>query len=129
MTERKIVYSKDGEDFSYDDPHDIFDSMYACGDLIAGATYYEGVGVQRKPSYYFSIDSLTESMSDAAYDDGGEYAEDFPDASKAQWGELEDSINEWLDKNLSVNFWNVVDVVEREVTQEDIDGYLRNTPE
>lgn len=129
MTDLKICYSKDGEDFAYDDTHDIFDSIWACGDLTVGAKYYEGVGVQHKPSHYFSIESLAESLSDTAYDEGREHAEDFPDATKAQWGELEDIISEWLDKNLRVNFWTVEGVVEKQVTQEDIDEYLRSTSE
>lgn len=119
------VFSRNEEDFSYTDLHDVLDSLYSDEELKVGAVYWEAEAIQHAPSHYFSMDRMLEDMGCAAYDDGGEHAEDFPDIKKSDSAELEKIIKDFLDEKLSVSFWRCKDVKQMAVTQEMIDEYNR----
>lgn len=106
-------YSLDGEDFSFTDFSSLVDEYNS--EERESDVYYEADAIMNKPSHYFSVGSLLEDISYQSYDDGGEHSEDFPDLSTEKVKELESLVSEWLDKNCSVNFWQVVNVVEKRI--------------
>lgn len=129
MTKR-IVYSKDDENFNTDCLGDIlvdiinerFDELKV-GDTI---TYYEAVARDFVPSDFvtdYRVGSFLEGLNCAACDEAGEYAEEFGYCDKDAQTELRCLISEWVDKHLTCPFWGVgkskqIDVV---VTQEMLD--------
>ncbi|MDK2126470.1 hypothetical protein [Parachitinimonas caeni] len=117
-----LCYSLDGENYCYTDFAELVqDALENCdSEGIAGTTYYQGQRIQKTASEYFAMDDLISNMEDAAYDDAGESAEDFPDFSAAEKAELKSLISNWLDKNIKVSFWAVVDTEERTFSAEDV---------
>jgi len=112
-------YSLDGEDFSFTEFDSLVDEYNS--EERDSNVYYEADAIMNKPSHYFRVDNLLEDMACQAHDDGGEHSEEFPDLDKEQREELENIVSEWLDKNCSVNFWQVVNVVEKKFEEVDYD--------
>lgn len=120
--EKDYCYSVSGEQFG-DDWNEILDELDINDDLLVGATYYRGVKKQHKPSYFFNIDAIIEGANERAYEEGGDFADDGVNCTPELQEELERIIHEWADKNLSVNFWNVVDIEKLTITAEDIAAF------
>lgn len=89
--------------------------------LDVGSTVY--VGKAQYPSRNRIIDAhdIICTMGERAYDIGGEYAEDFPDISGEAIVELDALLDAWFSKNCTVNFYEITNVVKRELTKEDFD--------
>lgn len=114
----KKCYSTNNEDFNYDELDDavqsaLDDPSVNVGDVV---TVYEGDAVAWKAGDFtgFTLDHI----SNAAYDEGGEYAEDYlSDVSKEQEADLDkrvaDVVNQWADDHgLQPNFYQVKNVQE-----------------
>lgn len=115
-------YSLNGEDYNYTD---LGEALTTLGDdsvngLQVDMTYYAGDSRKRAPSFYFSMDSLLENMGEAANDEAGEYADDFPDMSKEKQAELQSIISNWLDRNVEVSFFTVKNPTTVKVTAQDV---------
>ena len=115
MSDTRIVYSVDEENFIFDDINEALDRLDCDGYLEEGATLYEGDAIQRTPSEYFRLDSMLEDMGERASDEAGEWADTFPDLSHAKRAELQTLIANWIDANVDVNFWSIKGKV-REIT-------------
>ena len=115
-TTAELVYSLDGENYRFDDLTELLAELEDGGDLGEGKTIHAGTAIRHKASEFFYVDSLVDDMQNRAYDEAGEWAEDFPDISKEQSKELGDLIGAWLDKNVNVNFWTVGDAKEIQIT-------------
>lgn len=50
-------------------------------------------------------DSIIDTMMEHAYDEVGDFADDFPGVSKEAEAELEALLQSWADKHCSVSFW------------------------
>jgi hypothetical protein len=96
--------------------HDIEDD-----ELIVGKTYYEGEKEPIPLKRIVNIDSLLDDLSEAAYDECGEYGDDpWPDLTDPEKQELENVIITFLEKYSPIRCWNVINVVEKQLTLEDI---------
>jgi hypothetical protein len=119
----EYCYSVDKEDFNLD-----YDSVleYIANNLEKdenpiGKVYWRGVATKPLPSNFTpDADDIFIIMNERAYDRCGEYTEDFPDCSREKHKELESLINKWCDDNLDVTFYNVSNVEEMKITEEDL---------
>ncbi len=124
----KKCYSINNEDFNYDEIEEaitdkLSDEFLPTGTVI---TIYEADAVHHKAGEYadaFPIDTLMNN----AWDDGGEYAEDWPNCTKEQDKELgtmiADAVNLWADKHgLHPTFYGVVNTKEIQVELLDMEG-------
>jgi hypothetical protein len=123
MNNIEYCYSVDKEDFNLD-----YDSVleYIANNLEKdenpiGKVYWRGVATKPLPSKFTpDADDIFEIMRERACDRCGEWAEDFPDCSREKQKELESLINKWCDDNLDVTFYNVSNVEEMKITEEDL---------
>lgn len=123
---KKIVemcWSRDEENFQYDDIHELLASEDVGGDwgLNVGDTVYYGEKEHPEPTDYFDVDSLLEEIGNRAYDECGEWAEDYPDVDKKEVEKLDKYIKRWLKKNCQPTFWIVRNVKPYELKAEDMD--------
>ena len=117
----RTVYGIDGEIFNHDELDDAVNDELdnGCsrqGDII---TIWQGTTVPKTAGDYGPLATACE-MSEKAYDDCGEWADDWPYYTTKQGNELDEKIkaviNEWADAHsLHPNFYTVVDVVEIKV--------------
>lgn len=121
-----LVYSFDGEDFSYDCIDEAIDARFACwgcesfnpGDDIIISV---GKAVRKVPSDFFgeyAVLNLLEQAQCQAEDECGDWAEDLTHCSKEAQEELETLIDSWANRNLKCNFYTVQDIKELKVTLE-----------
>lgn len=120
MSNIEECWSTNNEDFNYSSLEDLLDSN---DELKAGDKVYVGDAKKPKPSSFFDVDDFLESISNAACDVGGEYAEDFPDVTKDAVAELKVFVESWLEKNCEVRFYKVDDVREHILTEKDLADY------
>ena len=119
-------YSKDEEWFTETNEMDIVWEIISdqTNPIEAiGYIYYKGTSYTPKPSTLFNLDRAIENMEESAYDEYGECSEDF--TSFTDFKELETLINNWLDENVKVSFFGVKDVVQKSVTKEMVEEYLK----
>jgi hypothetical protein len=118
-------FSRYGEEYNqYSEKEMVYDilSEYINPSEAVGHTYYKGVVRKPEPSSLFNMDRMVEDMQEQAYDEYGEWAEDF--AVRQSFRELELLIGDWLDKNVSISFFAVEDVEQREITKEMVEEFL-----
>ena len=88
-----------------------------------GMVVYRGTALQPSPSSFCDIGDILERLESAAYDDGGEYAEDFLDVPKVAIDDLEGYIKRWLDQHCQVRWYDVKNPEPYVITQEDLDEF------
>jgi hypothetical protein len=119
----ELIYSTDQENFNLDSVGEVLDSLNIDGEALVGQSYWVGEKHQHPASYYFSdaAEHLLEQAQCQADDDAGEHAESFTkgviDIARK---ELDDFVQAWADKHLSVDFWTVRNVREIKLTEEDL---------
>jgi len=118
-TEPRIVWSANGEDFREDSLGELLDNN---DDLEPGRTVYFGNAVPPTNEYLCDASDILETIGNRAYDFGGEYAEDFPDATQDAIAELETFIAGWITKNCPPTFYQVEKIQQRMLTAEDFDA-------
>jgi len=118
-TEPEYVWSRNNEDFMYTELGDLIDAE---DDLHVGSVVYRGVPKRYEPSRFVpSADWVVEHMADRAYDDGGEWAEDWPTVSVEACEELESLLKEWAAKNCNpCTFWRIDKSEPYTITEEDL---------
>lgn len=95
-------------------------------ELAMGAVIQRAVVSRRSASSFLpDANEVIEHMGNAAHDDNSEFADGFPDATKAQEAEIENllkPLNAWADRTFNVNFYTVLnDSIESYVvTAEDV---------
>lgn len=122
--EKDECWSRDGENYSYQTLGDLLDSH---DDLKPGDTVYVGTPIRPDPTTFIEADDVIATLSDRAYDECGEYAEDFPDVTIEAKAELDALLDEWVHKHCHVTFYSVEDTREYTVTAEDIEGVPAET--
>jgi hypothetical protein len=118
-------FSRHGEEYNqYGEKEMVYDILteYINPLEAIGHAYYKGVARKPKPSSLFDIDRMVEDMQERAYDEYGEWAEDF--AVGQSFRELELLIEDWIDKNVYISFYAVEDVEQREITEEMVEEFL-----
>lgn len=123
MEQPEFVYSLDGEHFEeWDAVKDYVDSEYEPGERV---TVYKGRPVEL--SHYDHVRPIihrfVESIQEHAYDEDGDYAEDYltdlPDTEELN-DELAEIVTEWLNKHAKrPGYHRVDDIVEEIVLSED----------
>lgn len=120
----ELAYSTDEESYSLDFCS-MLDSLrcdYDDAELV-GKPYWVGDKHQHPASHFFngSAERLIEHAQSFAWDNFGEYTDDFLDDVKPEAvAELQALIEAWADKHVNVNFWTVVNVRKLAVTEEDL---------
>jgi hypothetical protein len=114
-------YSKNGEDYRLDDISEFIEN----NELVLGDTIYIADAEYPLPSNFFDAETVIDQAKDAAYDDGGDYAEDFlENISTDAIAELNSFLHEWANKYAKVTWFIAQNVVERKITQEDLDNVI-----
>lgn len=119
----EYCYSTDEECFNldFDSVLDIIVNNLEEGESAVGKVYWRGIASRPLPSNFApDADDIFQIMSERAHDNCGEWAEDFPDCSREKQKELESLINKWCDENLDVTFYNISNVEEMKITEEDL---------
>lgn len=79
--------------------------------LSKGDIYYSGTAEIPEPSDFFEIDIFLNDLSNNAYVEYDEFAEDWLNhINDSEKQKLDKYIKKWLNKNAPVNFWNVSNV-------------------
>ena len=127
MTVKKC-YSVNGEDFNYDEIEEAINDKLSDEFLPTGTviTVYEADAKPHKAGDYADAFPL-DTLSSNSWDDGGEYAEDWPNCTSEQGKELEtmiaDAVNLWADKHgLHPTWYAVASIKEIQVELLDMDG-------
>ena len=122
-TESQKCYSTDDEEFNYSDPQEVFEGLDGLGELTAGRVYYEADCHTPSTDNMLDVDSLLENADEQMYDLIGEvYDSEFSEASPNARAELQDLLNAWAAKHVSLSRYWVIDGKSRElkVTEDDV---------
>ena len=112
------VYSTDEENFRHESIEEAIEGLECCLDLnaelTAGSllTIWEGTARKHKASEF--IPDMIEQLEEGAYDECGEWTDEWPNSTPDQDHELRDSVkvavDAWADKyNLQPRFYTVDD--------------------
>jgi len=126
MTESQKCYSTDNEEFNYSDPQELFDDLDGLGELTSGRVYYEADCHTPSTDNVLDVDLLLENADELMYDRIGEvYDKEFSEASPGARAELQDLLNAWAAKHVSLSRYWVIDGKSRElkVTEDDVKGH------
>ena len=115
------VYSKDDENFNYEELGELFDEMTSDGTLEVGTIYYKAQAKYTESTDFINVNAVLEMFDERAYDDIGEcYNNDYSDCSAEARDELKSLLNEWSSKHISLKYWIIKGKsTEMTVTQED----------
>lgn len=116
-------YSRNGEEFNHTELADLLEEMAGDGDLHEGAEYWEAEARHMESAHFFDAKDIIENAAERAYEEGGDYAEDFGDVSKEAVAELQELLSAWANKHCSVNFYTVHAPKKLTVTAEQADEY------
>jgi hypothetical protein len=110
-------WSVDECDFCYSTLGDLLDS----GEFEVGSVVYVGTPARYAASTYIDdADDVIERMAERAYDEHGEFAEDFPDVTDEAKAELTAFLAAWADKHCEVSFYGVENIRPYTITAEDL---------
>jgi hypothetical protein len=121
------VYSESGEIFDQSDLEFLI-VMFEENPDLEEITYYEGESVAYTAHEFISGDSIIDVAMENAYEEGGEFAEDWLDDIKSEDIEaIEKMVGDYLQEKYPPAFYNVVNVVEktisrREALEEEVPG-------
>jgi hypothetical protein len=117
MSDIRECWSTDEETFNYDTLGELLD----CNDeLTAGSVVYMGHAADHDPTAWFSADHVIGALGEAAYDEAGEHAQDYPDVSEEAKAELQTLLDAWVTKYCTPTFYRVENVREYVLTEEDV---------
>lgn len=114
-------WSSNQEDFDFSSLDDLLDSN---DELTVGDTVYIGTGTKPSPSRFLNMNHFLDSISNAAIDIGGELAEDILDPSEQDINELKSYIENWLTKHCNINFYEIVNIREHVLTEQDMEDRI-----
>lgn len=119
MSEKSKVWSVDGDEFCYESLHRLVDSNI--GQFDVGDTVYFGTARPPRFSEFCDASDVIELITDRGNDFGGEYADGFmDDVSDEAERELTKLLEEWMRANVTVNFFQISDVREYVLTEDDL---------
>lgn len=120
MADKNFVYSTNGEDFDITEFSDLLD------ELEIGDVYYVGEAVPLTADVVANlrfVESMLEQLDEWYYDilNWEGYDNEFSDVSADAKQELCGFLKAWCEKHVSLNYWTVKNVVQKTLTQEDVD--------
>jgi hypothetical protein len=91
---------------------------------LVGLNYFEGdvVNWNVRQLVHARMDSIIDGLEEEAYEEGGEWADDWPDLSGEEKDELEDLIAGFLEKKSPCSFYHVQNVIEKIMTEDAVGG-------
>jgi hypothetical protein len=110
-------WSRDEENFSYESLGELLDSH---DDLKVGDVVYVGRGVVPDPGDWTDAEDVLEQLACRAGDECGEFADDYPEASKEAKDELNALLAAWARKHCTPTFYVIKNVRQYEITAEDL---------
>jgi hypothetical protein len=117
VDEKKECWSRDEENFNYLSLNDLLDTY---DELKPGDVVFVGDAKIPKVGRLCDADDVCDMIADRAYDIGGDYAEDCADVSPDGKAELNALLDAWIKKHCNLNFWEVVNVRQYEITADDL---------
>lgn len=123
----ETVWSLNGEDFIYDELDDALDALYNLDELAVGRVIEYGTA-ERPNRDWVTADDVIEQIGERAYDECGEWAEDFPSVSNEARAELSAFLSAWQATHCTATFWTVRNAKKYAVTAEDITDYYAERP-
>jgi hypothetical protein len=82
-----------------------------------------GLASDLSPSSLISSADIIDTMNERAYDECGEWAEDYPNLSKEEKSELDNLLWSFFEKHDPRNFWTVEKPIKHTITQAELDEY------
>lgn len=110
----QLVWSDNGEDFNGDSLCELIENS----ELQPGQTVHFGEAKYHSTSWIDANDVI-EIISDRAWDEGGEYAEDFPNVSDQAKKELGDFLEKWQSEHCIPHFYRVINIQQHVITEEE----------
>lgn len=127
MTDRAgdIVWSTNKEDFTSDTKEEAIENKYVYVDGVytnakAGDKLYYGTVQAIQSKHLVDADDVIDMLAERAYDLVGEYADNYPQASTKEVKLLDNYLKKWVEKYCKPSFYNIVDIQEYIITEEDI---------
>jgi hypothetical protein len=117
-------WSVDGSDFRYQTLGDLLDSN---DHLEKGCIVMVGNQVACDPADWVDADDVIENLACRGSDEGGEWADDYPDVSPEAKAELQTYLEAWARKHAPASFYTVTNVREYVLTYEDCPIYDTET--
>lgn len=112
-------WSLNREDWEEDLENIFNDNELKVGDII-----FEGVSKRTNAISLVNHTDILDMLDERAYDEGGEYAENWINPSKEDCKDLDAFLHQWYQKTFGTSKYYVVsDIKEYVITQEDIDDY------
>lgn len=110
----KLAWSENGEDFNAESLCELIENS----ELQPGQTVHFGE-VKYHSTDWINADDVIEMIADRGCDEGGEYADDFPDVPDQAKQELGEFLTQWQAKHCVPSFFRVVNVKEHVITSEE----------
>jgi hypothetical protein len=125
MTEQRKAYALN-DDGPFDEPVkgylDLLMYFYNTEDKreLIGKHYFEGDVVTIPTRRLVDIAGIVSQLNETAWEESGEYADEWPDLSREEEKELEDLIVGYLEKKHAPEFYKVVNIVKKTITADDL---------
>jgi len=122
MKDKDIWWSVDEENYSYSSLEELLNAEWDQLDYLKeGSVVYYGE-IKLPSTSFIDAADIVEMISERAYEEGGEYAEDYPNYSEEDLKELSDFIITWQAK-FTPKFFTIKNSKEYALTKEDIAAF------
>ncbi|KVE34252.1 hypothetical protein [Burkholderia sp. TSV86] len=115
----QTVWSANNEDFSCDELCGLLDMH---DDLTVGNVVFVGEAKSIPAKHLCDADDVINLIGERAYDEVGEYADDYPDVTAEAIAELDALLAGWIEKHAKPTFYKVVNVREYTIAAADMEG-------
>ncbi|MCD5326715.1 hypothetical protein ACFFU8_18385 [Chromobacterium piscinae] len=115
-TQPRQVWSHNGETFQADSLRELIKDY----ELEPGSVVHVG-DVQEHGTNWIDADDVIEQIAERGDDEGGEFADDFPDVPDEAKAELDTFLTRWQAEHCVATFFNVVNVRQYTITEADIE--------
>ena len=133
MSNRIFSFTGDDNWSSYETPNEALKEMFESGDLEVGNTFLTGISRKPEPFRFMpDADEILENYENRIFDEHDwSYAEGNTGAdglSESAKKELDDFLESWANKHLTISFYEIEHDEMIIVTQEMIDAFHANQP-
>lgn len=119
-TESDECWSTNEEEYRWESLSELIEENE---DIKAGDTIYQGTPDRPNPAgYIYDAGDCLEKMAEQAYDDIGEFAEDYPDPSDESKSLLDSLLKAWAREHCRPHFYKVANVREYVIQPADMEG-------
>ncbi|MDR1904854.1 MAG: hypothetical protein LBQ88_21550 [Treponema sp.] len=120
------VFSFDGENYNIRNRKDLIDGLMCLYNTqnkseLIGKEYFEGYSVKPSVRDFVDVDNIIYSISENAYENYGEYADDWPYLTREAKDKLEDMIVKFLEEKSPVTFYGIKNSAAKKITAEDLE--------